>query len=100
MKDMQVLNELAANVDIRAVEQPSGSVTVYVGGEYLVADGIHRPVTYAIRQDGDRSYPEVRLADTDSPLQVSSGRLRGLYDARDGARRLAFPLTWIPLHAA
>ncbi len=39
---LQVLNELAANVDIRAGEQPSGSVTVYVGGEYLVADGIHR----------------------------------------------------------
>lgn len=82
---LQVLNDLASYVDIRAVEQQSGSVTVYVGGEYLVADGIQRPVTYAISQEGSESRPEVRLADTDSPLQVSSGRLKGLYDARDGA---------------
>ena len=82
---IQVLNELASYVDIRAVEQPSGSTTVYVGGEYLVADGIQRPVTYAISQEAGKSRPEVRLADTDSPLQVTAGRLKGLYDARDGA---------------
>ncbi len=82
---LQVLNDLASYVDIRAVEQQSGSVTVYVGGEYLVADGIQRPVTYAISQAGGETRPEVRLADTDSPLLVSSGRLKGLYDARDGA---------------
>ncbi len=82
---LQVLGELANYVDIRAVEQPSGSVTVYVGGEYLVADGIQRPVTYAVARVGAESRPEVRLADTDSPLQVSAGRLKGLYDARDGA---------------
>ncbi len=82
---LQVLSELSSYVDIRAVEQPSGSVTVYVGGEYLVADGIQRPVTYAITQENGTSRPEVRLRDTDSPLQVSAGRLKGLYDARDGA---------------
>ena len=82
---LKVLNDLASYVDIRAVEQPSGSVTVYVGGEYLVADGIQRPVTYAVTQIDGESRPEVRLQDTDSPLQVSGGRLKGLYDARDGA---------------
>lgn len=82
---LQVLNDLANYVDIRAVEQPSGSVTVYVGGEYLVADGIQRPVTYAITQQDGEPRPEVRLKDTDSPLLVTSGRLKGLYDARDGA---------------
>ncbi|MCC6511754.1 MAG: flagellar hook-associated protein FlgK, partial [Pirellulaceae bacterium] len=81
----QVLSELASYVDIRAVEQPSGSVTVYVGGEYLVADGIQRPVSFAISNEGGQTRPEVRLADTDSPLQVAGGRLKGLYDARDGA---------------
>lgn len=82
---LKVLNDLAGYVDIRAVEQPSGSVTVYVGGEYLVADGIQRPVTYAVTQVDGQSRPEVRLKDTDSPLQVSAGKLKGLYDARDGA---------------
>ncbi len=80
---LQVLQNLAKLVDIRAVEQQSGAVTVFVGGEYLVADGIQRPVTYALRTEGDKTIPEVRLADTDSALQVSGGRLQGLYAARD-----------------
>jgi flagellar hook-associated protein 1 FlgK len=80
---LQVLQDLSKIVDIRAVEQMSGAVTVFVGGEYLVADGIQRPVTTALRFEGENSFPEVRLADTDSPLQVSGGRLQGLYAARD-----------------
>ena len=32
---LSVLQDLAKIVDIRAVEQVSGSVTVFVGGEYL-----------------------------------------------------------------
>ncbi len=78
-----VLQELAKIVDIRAVEQTSGSVTVFVGGEYLVADGIQRPVAFALRTEDDVTIPEIRLVDTDSPLQVSGGRLQGLYAARD-----------------
>ncbi|MCA9133740.1 MAG: flagellar hook-associated protein FlgK [Planctomycetales bacterium] len=82
---LQVLQELAKVVDIRAVEQASGSVTVFVGGEYLVADGIQRPVKYALGKEGDENVPQVRLVDTDSPLQVHGGSLHGLYAARDGA---------------
>lgn len=81
----QRLQELSQIVDIRSVEQTSGSVTVFVGGEYLVADGIHRPVTFALDGDRDPPAPEVRLADTDAPLEVSAGRLAGLYAARDTA---------------
>lgn len=81
---LNVLQDLAKLVDIRAVEQSSGAVTVFVGGEYLVADGIQRPVTYALRTESDgTTTPEVRLKDTDSPLKVSGGRLQGLYAARD-----------------
>jgi flagellar hook-associated protein 1 len=81
----QLLNSLAEIVDIRAVEQQSGAVTVFVGGEYLIADGIQRKVNVKVRDDGVVSRTEVRLADTDSPLEVSSGRLHGLYDARENA---------------
>lgn len=81
---LQALQELSKVVDVRAVEQQSGTVTVFVGGDYLVADGIYRPVTYALRNDGENSVSEIRIVDTDSPLQVSGGRLQGLYAARDG----------------
>jgi flagellar hook-associated protein 1 len=82
---VQVLHELSKISDIRAVEQTNGSVTVYVGGEYLVANGLNRPVKFAMRNEDGRNIPEVRLADTDFTLQVSSGRLAGLYAARDTA---------------
>lgn len=81
----QVLQEMSKLVDIRAVEQTSGSVTVFVGGEYLVSDGIQREVKYVASTGGDASFPEIRLADTDSPIRVTGGRLHGLYGARDGA---------------
>jgi flagellar hook-associated protein 1 FlgK len=82
---LKVLQDLAKIVDIRAEEQASGSVTVFVGGEYLVAEGIQRPVNIGLRDDGTKVVPEVRLVDTDSPLRVNGGRLQGLYQARDGA---------------
>lgn len=82
---VQALNELASIVSIRAVEQASGSVTVFVGGEYLVSDRTQRLVTPALGQDGDKSKLEIHLADTDSPIQITGGRLKGLYEARDVA---------------
>ena len=87
---VQLLNELASIVDIRTSEQTSGAVTVFVGGEYLVADGLQRKVAVATTQNAEGSSLEIRLADTDSPLQVSSGRLHGYYSARDSAAGTAF----------
>ncbi len=82
---VQLLNELAGIVDIRTTQQASGAVTVFVGGEYLVADGLQRKVTVAPTETPGGSALEIRLVDTDSPLQVSSGRLKGYYAARDSA---------------
>ena len=78
----RALDDLSAYVNIRVVEQDSGAVSVFVGGEYLVTDGIQRPVTTASRTEADLTYPEIRLADTDFPLEVSGGQLHGIYQAR------------------
>ncbi|MCA9127346.1 MAG: flagellar hook-associated protein FlgK [Planctomycetales bacterium] len=80
-----LLQELSSIVDVRAEEQASGSVTVLIGGEYLVAEGIYRPVKFAYRTDGEEVIPEVRLADTDSPIRAAGGRLHGLLEARENA---------------
>ncbi|MGN6134177.1 MAG: flagellar hook-associated protein FlgK [Aureliella sp.] len=82
---IQALNELSSLISIQTTEQPSGAVTVYIGGEYVVADGISRPVNFVIRREGEESYPEIHLSDTDSPLQITGGRVKGLYEARDDA---------------
>ncbi len=81
---IQVLSELSSYVGIRVVEQASGAVSVFVGGEYLVADGIQRQVKLSLQTDQDgNSFPQVRLADTDFPLEVTSGKLHGIYASRE-----------------
>lgn len=80
---LQALDELSTFVNIHAVEQESGAVSVFVGGEYLVADGIHREVKVELTQAEDgQTIPEVRLVDTDSPLRATGGRLGGILAAR------------------
>ena len=81
---LRALDELATYVNLQAVEQANGSVTVLVGGDYLVADGLPREVTTFLDRDDSGGRVEIRLADTDAPLQVTAGKLRGFYDARDG----------------
>ncbi len=78
---LQLLDELSGLVEIQVAEQASGSVTVSVGGDYLVADGIPRPVKTVL--DSADGIIEIRLADTDSRLEATGGKLRGLYEARD-----------------
>ncbi len=82
---IKMLDELSTLVDIQAVEQESGAVTVIVGGDYLVADGISREVYSVNAGDNGVGYSEVRIVDTDAKLGVSGGRLQGLYDVRDGS---------------
>jgi flagellar hook-associated protein 1 FlgK len=73
---------LAELVSIQAVEQANGSVSVSVGGDYLVADGLSRKVQVAIN-DGNTDRPtELRIVDNDGTLNVAAGKLKGLYDQR------------------
>jgi flagellar hook-associated protein 1 FlgK len=76
------LDELSTYVDISVTEQLNGSVTVFVGGDYIVSDGIPRNVVAKRIEDGeDSSGIELRFVDTDSRLVVQGGKLRGLYDS-------------------
>lgn len=76
------LEELATFVNINVQERESGAVSVFVGGDYLVSNGIRREVytAYSPTTEGN----EVRIIETDSPLQVTSGRLAATMQARDG----------------
>lgn len=78
------LSELSQIIDIRAVEQPTGSVTVLSGGDFLVAEGTTRLVKTAVISEGGFNKNQVQIAETDAPVQSSSGELSGLIAARDG----------------
>ena len=80
---LKALEELSGILNIRGVEQPNGSVTVFVGGEYLVFEGTNRPVTAAFVPDRGLNVAEIRLEATDAPLNNASGELAGLITSRD-----------------
>jgi flagellar hook-associated protein 1 FlgK len=77
------LGELSSMIDIQAVEQETGDVTVFTGGDYLVFQGTVREVEAAVVPGGDLNKYEIRLTDTDSAISTSSGELAGLYTSRD-----------------
>ncbi len=80
---LEALERLAELIDIRVEEQPSGTVTVYRGGEFLVTEGLRREVTVVRTSDRGLPVAEIRIAETDSPLNPSAGELHGLTASRD-----------------
>jgi flagellar hook-associated protein 1 FlgK len=77
------LSDLAKLIDIKSVEQPTGDVTVFTGGEYLVFANTWRQVAVSNSDDRGLSIAEIRIAETDSPISSASGRLAGLYASRN-----------------
>ncbi|MDG2221799.1 MAG: flagellar hook-associated protein FlgK [Rubripirellula sp.] len=75
------LDELAGLININIQEQESGAVAVFVGGDYLISNGNSRDVYAA--QNESLNGTEVRIIETDSPLQVTSGKLASSILARD-----------------
>jgi len=77
------LEDLAKLIDIHVREQPNGAVTVYIGGDYLVAEGVSRPVEVVLEANRGLTAAYVHLAETDLRLDPSGGELHGLLVARD-----------------
>ena len=80
---LQALQNLAQLIGIKTVTQSNGSVSVYVGGDYLVDDGNVRTVTQDQRSDGGQTVCDLRVEGTNTLLNPSSGELHGLLAARD-----------------
>lgn len=77
------LENLSKLIDIRVIEQPSGGVTVFRGGDYLVFEGIARQVDVVLSTDRGMTVADIHLKETDAPLNPTSGQLRGLLESRD-----------------
>lgn len=77
------LTELAKLVDVRAIEQKNSTVSVYVGGEYLVLEGIQRPVKAVTDSVNGLARTEIQIDGINAPLKFSGGELAGLFNSRD-----------------
>ncbi len=79
------LEKLAELVNIRVKEQDTGSVTVYVGSQFLVNAGIMNRVTASFSSDRGMSAATIRFVGFDSPLEATAGQLHGMATVRDDA---------------
>jgi len=77
------LSSLAELVDIKVIEQDSGVVNVFVGGDFLVNEVARREVTVVTTTDRGQQVSELQLVATESPLEARSGLVTGLTIARD-----------------
>lgn len=80
---LMALQKLSELIDIRAVEQEKGTVSVYAGGEFLVFDATVREI--GIKTESNRGLPTYNLVlkDTDGEVGISSGKIHGMLEARD-----------------
>jgi flagellar hook-associated protein 1 FlgK len=75
------LEELSQYVALNYQEQESGAVSVFVGGDFLISNGVRREV--GVAHNSNEGISEIRILETDSPLQSSGGRLAASIEARD-----------------
>ncbi len=76
------LEELSGILNINVQEQSSGAVSVFIGGDYLINSGNYREVYTAYNEKIKGT--EIRIIETDSPLQAKEGVLVATIKARDG----------------
>ncbi|MBM3966135.1 MAG: flagellar hook-associated protein FlgK [Planctomycetes bacterium] len=76
---LKALDELATIVNINVSEQTNGSVSVFIGGDFLLS-GANRRDVKVVTSPFNENKTEVQFTDTETALDISAGRLRGLYD--------------------
>ena len=77
VKRQEAINRLSELVGIQVVEQPSGGVSIAIGGDFLVFEGQKREVEL------DLIAGAIEFADSHGRLQTTSGEVVGMYTARD-----------------
>ena len=77
------LEELASLVGVRTIESENGSVDVFAAGEFLVSENGFQPVGVRKTLDRGIAAAEIVIERSQAPLRATSGRLAGLYAARD-----------------
>jgi flagellar hook-associated protein 1 len=77
------LQQLSQLINVKTQAQPDGSISVFAGGDYLVLDGNARSIKVTQSTDHGLMINQLRLADTNSPLEFTSGEVAGLINSRD-----------------
>jgi flagellar hook-associated protein 1 len=77
------VDRLSELVGVHVTEQPSGGLSIAVGGDFLVFEGQRREVEVDKSSQNGTTSGVIRFADTNGLLTTTSGEVGGLYAARD-----------------
>ena len=77
------LANLSKLINITTAQQPDGSIDVYVGGQYLIQEGIVRQVQTDPTVKNGVQTDNLAISGSDTPLAITSGQLAGLINSRD-----------------
>ncbi len=84
VKRQTAIDRLSELIGIYVSEQPSGGVSISVGGDFLVFEGQRREVEVNKTSQNGTTSGVIRFADTHGRLDTTTGEVEGLYAARDG----------------
>lgn len=79
----QAVSKLTELVSATVAEQPSGGLSIAVGGEFLVFEGQRREVALETAGLGEEAQSKLIFVDTGKELDIRSGKIHGLGVARD-----------------
>ncbi|CAL1151170.1 unnamed protein product [Cladocopium goreaui] len=77
------VDQLAELIAVNVSEQPSGGLSVSVGGEFLVFEGQRRDVTFESGDESGEQTARLQFVDTGKELEIVGGSLQGWQVARD-----------------
>jgi flagellar hook-associated protein 1 FlgK len=83
VKRQTAVDRLSELLGIQVTEQPSGGISVAVGGDFLVFEGQKREVEVSKTSQSITSGGIIQFADTHGKLQSTTGEVAGFYTARD-----------------
>ncbi len=83
VKRQTAVNRLSELVGITVHEQPSGGLSISIGGEFLVFEGQRREVAYTGTATAGLAQGAIEFVETKSAINTTGGQLAGLYAARD-----------------
>ena len=79
----QSIDRLSQLLSIQVNEQPSGGVSVAVGGDFLVFEGQRRTVAVDRSSQNGAASGVIKFTDTNGKVQTTGGEVGGLYASRD-----------------
>jgi len=77
-----VVRELATLIDVKTLEQPNGTLNVYIGSEPLVMGTDTRGLTLENTGTSEAPSPEVRFKANLGTVTLKSGQIAGLMESR------------------